>query len=82
MRVEKREGGAAFQEGEDSVGILIDGKVFANIPLRGFPDEGALGGIELDQKGPVTQGRSKGRLVGDRLVRTGCGWVHLGGRGG
>ena len=64
------------------MGNLIDGEVFANIPLRGFPHEGAFGGIELDQEGAVTQGRSEGRLVGDRLVQTGRSWVDLGGRGG
>ena len=50
------------------MGDLVDGEVFANIPLRGFPHEGAFGGIELDQEAAVTQGRSKGRLVRDGLV--------------
>ena len=64
------------------MGDFIDGEVFANIPLAGFPQEGAFGGIELDQPGAVTQGRSEGRLVWDRFVQTGRGWVNLGGRRG
>ena len=64
------------------MGNLVHGEVFADVPLRGFPHEGAFGWVELDQKGAVTQGRSEGGLVWDRLVQTGRGWVNLVGRGG
>ena len=65
MRVEKGEGGVAFEEGEDLVGDFIDGKVFADIPLRCFPYERSFGGLKLGQEGAMTLGGSEGRLVGD-----------------
>ena len=68
MRVEKREGGAVLEEGEDTVGDFIDGEVFADVSRGGFPHKGAFGGVKLDQEGAMTVGRSEGRLVGDRLV--------------
>ena len=64
------------------MGDLVYGEVFANIPLQGFPYEGAFGGVELDLEGAVAQGRSEGGLVRDRLVQTGRGWIDLRGRGG
>ena len=54
MGVEKWEEKAAFQEGEDTVGDLVDGEVFTDVPLRCLPHEGAFGGVELDQEGAVT----------------------------
>ena len=46
---------------------FVDGQVFADIHLEGFPHEGAFGGVEHDLEGVVTQGGSEGRLVRDRL---------------
>ena len=53
MRVEKRQRGAIFQEGENSVGDFVNGEMLADIPLRGFPHEGAFRGVEFGQKGAV-----------------------------
>ena len=47
------------------VGDFVDGKVFEDIPLGGFPHEGALGGVKFDQEGAVTLGGSESRSVGD-----------------
>ena len=47
MRGREGEGGASRQEGEDTVGDLIDGEVFADGGLGGFPHEGAFGGVKL-----------------------------------
>ena len=60
------------------MGDLVDGEVFADIPLWGFPHEEAFGGVELDQEGVVTQGRSEHQQKNDlrpadaTRVRTGC----------
>ena len=56
MSVEEGERGAAFQKGEDPMGDLIDGEVFADGPLMGLPHEGAFCGIELGKEGAVTLG--------------------------
>ena len=68
MTVKEGKGEAAHEEGEDAVGDLVDRQVFTDIPLRGFPQEGAFGGIELDQKGAVALGGSVGGLVRDSFV--------------
>ena len=38
------------------MGYPVDGEVVADIPLRGFPHEGALCGVEFGQKGAVVLG--------------------------
>ena len=65
MRVEEEEGGVAFEEGEDLMGYLVEGEVFADVPLGGFPHEGVFGGVELNQEGPMALGGSQGGSVGD-----------------
>ena len=50
MAVEEWKRGAAFSEGKNSVGDLVDGEVLADVPLRGFPHEGAFRGVELGQE--------------------------------
>ena len=68
MWVKELEGGAVLEEGENSVGDLINGEMFADVSLGGFPHEGAFGGVEFDQQGPVTLGGSAGGLIRDRFV--------------
>ena len=68
MGVEEREGGAVPKEWGDAVGDFIDEEVFADVSLGGLPHKGAFGWDTLNQKGAVTLGGSKGRLVGDRFV--------------
>ena len=64
------------------MGDFVYGKVFADVSLRGFPQEGALRGVQLGQKGAVALGGPKGGSVGDRHVEATGGWVDLrGGRG-
>ena len=48
MRVKERKGGGTFLEGEDTVGDLVYGKVFADVPLGGFSHVGALSGVKLE----------------------------------
>ena len=47
------------------MGDLVYGEVCADIPLVGFPHEGALSGVEFDQEGAVTLVGSEGGSVGD-----------------
>ena len=56
MRVEETQVGAIFQEGENSVGDLVDGKVLVDVPLRGLPNERAFSRVKFDQEGLVTLG--------------------------
>ena len=59
------------------MGDFFDGEVFADVPLRGLPHEGAFRRVELGQKGAVTLGGSEGRPVGDCLMGPSGGWVDL-----
>ena len=65
VRVKEGKGGAAFEEGEDSMGDLVDGQVFADISLGSFPQEEAFSGVELDQERAMTLGGPEGRFVGN-----------------
>ena len=55
VRVRGRVGGGdleggnemGVEEGEDSVGDFVNWEVLADIPLGGFPHEGAFRGVEL-----------------------------------
>jgi len=47
------------------MGDLIDGEMFADCYLRCLPDEGAVGGIQLDQQGAVTERGAIRRPVWD-----------------
>lgn len=68
LRIEERAGGVPFTVGEDPLGYFVDREVFANVPLRRFPQEGAFGRAEFDQQGPVALGEPAGGLIGDRFV--------------
>ena len=65
VRVKERQRGAIFQDGENSVGDLVNGEVYADILLGSFPHDGAFGGVKLNQEGAVTLGGPGGRLVGN-----------------
>ena len=82
MGVKQLKGRAAFQDWEDLVGDFVDGEVFADVPLRGFPHEGAFRRVQPGQEGAVALRGPKGGFVGDRLVEPTCGWVNLGRGGG
>ena len=69
MRVEVREGGAAFQEWEDPVSDFVQGVVFADIPLGGLPHEGALCRVKLGKEGAVALGGLNVDLLGTDLCR-------------
>ena len=80
--VEEREGGAAFLEGKNSVGDLVDGEVFAYGAPGSLPHEGAFRGVELGQEGAIALRGPKGGPVGNRLIEPPCGRIYLrGGRG-
>ena len=68
LRIEKWKGGTTFEEGEDPMGYFVDGKVFADVSLRSFPQEGAFGGVELARQGPVGLGGPESRPIGHRFV--------------
>ena len=68
MRDKERQGEVIFQEGENSMGDLVNGEVFADISLGSFPHEGAFSGVKLDQEGAMTLGEPEGGLVGNRFV--------------
>ena len=82
MRVEEWEGGAVFQEGEDSVSNFVQGEVLADIPLGGFPHEGALCRVKLGKEGAVALGGPKCGLIGDGFVQAVRGRVDFGWGGG
>ena len=65
MSVEEGERGTALPKWKDPVGDFVNGEVLADIPLGGFPHEGAFRGVESDQEGAVTLGRPKGGSVGN-----------------
>ena len=65
LRIEEREGGVPFKKGEDPMGYFVDREVFANVPLRRCPQEGAFGRVEFDQQGQVAWGEPEGELIGD-----------------
>ena len=64
------------------MGNLIDGEVFADSLLMGFPHEGAFCGIELGQERTMTLGGPKRGSVGDRPVEPSSSRVDFGGGGG
>ena len=57
--------------------IFVDGKVLADVSLRGLPQEGAFRGVELGQKRAVALGGPEGGSVGDRPMEGSGGWVDL-----
>jgi len=62
------------------VGNLIDGKVFADRHLGCFPHKGAVGGVQLDQQGAVTERGAVRRPVWDRFVEPGRRRIDFGRR--
>ena len=64
------------------MGDFVDGKVFADVPLRGFPHEGVFRGVRFGEEGAVALGGPASGLVWDRLVESACGRVYLQGGGG
>jgi len=55
----------AFKQGKRPVGDLIDGEVFADRDLRCLPHKGAVGGVQLDQQGAMTERGAVRRPVWD-----------------
>ena len=53
MGVEEGKREAVLQEGDDPVGDFVDREVFADVPLRGLPQEGVFCGVEFGQEGAV-----------------------------
>ena len=47
------------------MGYLVEGEVFADVPLAGFPQEGAFGGAAIHKEGSVAEEGSTGGSVGD-----------------
>ena len=64
------------------MGDFIDGEVFADSLLVGFPHEGAFRGVELGQEGAVALGGPERGLVRDRFVEPAGSRVDLGRGGG
>ena len=59
------------------MGDLVDGEVFADVPLRGLPHEGAFRGVQFGEEGAVAFGGPKSGLIWDGLVESACGRVYL-----
>jgi len=54
-----------FKQGKCPVGDLVDGEVFADRYWRCFPHEGAVGGVQFDQPGAMTEWGAVGGPVRD-----------------
>ena len=67
-----------LKQGKRPVGDLIDGEVLADRHLGCFPHNGAVGGVQLDQQGAMTEWGAVSRPVWDRPVEPGRRRIDFG----